>query len=261
MGTSQSSAGPGAGVALVPPWAEDPPGSPDDDPEVGDGAPDQLPTAEPGRFRDARRSLGDFARTGSADSLRRSLHHYVSSGYGGSAVMGRRLGGTASTAGRLDASLRAGTDARDAALASGGDVNAILDAIVEAARPVDGTQDSESTRAAIRDSLSELLERFPDADLTALSDVQREFVLERYVALDVLGRFCLDMQRTIIDKAPTAAVALQRLGQIRAFINEEVAAAFRRNLVDGQTLTSAGVAALSRRALRDTLRVFEDYVT
>ena len=39
-----------------------------------------------------------------------------------------------------------GTSLRDAALANGSDANAVLDAIVDAASPADGTQDKEASR-------------------------------------------------------------------------------------------------------------------
>ena len=87
------------------------------------------------------------------------------------------MAGTASTAGALGnalSALAAGEPAEagsplDPALLSGRSVDDIMDAVVEAVRPVDGTQDAEASRAAIRDALAELLTRFPDADLLSLA--------------------------------------------------------------------------------------------
>lgn len=128
MGTSQSSTGPGAGVALVPPWADDVPQDNPLDPSA-DNTPDEPDQnrpqeAPPARFRDTRRSLGSYARNGDSRDLRRALGHYVRSGYGGTATMTRRLGGTAATAGRLGSMFQSGrtpdgTSLRDAALANG----------------------------------------------------------------------------------------------------------------------------------------------
>ena len=176
-------------------------------------------------------------------------------GYGGGETMSRRLGGTAATAGRLNGVLQTGlrpdgNALRDAALASSADVNVLLDAIVDAASPENGTQDRESSRRAIRDSLTDLLDRFPDADLLALSDVQREFVIERYTALDVYGRFCLDLQQTIVDKAIDPATGLRRLRQVREFIYQQVSAAFRAIRGKGGSATKASVARLNAQALR-----------
>lgn len=280
MGTSQSSAGPGARVALVPPWAADLPPEPEPEldspsPDPSDTGPNDIddpppgpatsPVAVPGRFRDARRALGRYARRGDTADLRRAVGHYVSSGYGGASTMGRRLAATSATANRLGSVVTSGqsphgTDLRDQVLASGADANQIVDAIVEAVRPVDGTQDAEASRRAIGDALSDLLEQFPDADPLALDAAQRDFVIERYIALDVYNRFALDMQRTVIEKAPDATTALSRMKQIQAYIREQVAAGFRRVHDRGARPTSQGVSAMVRLALVETLLIFEEYL-
>lgn len=270
MGTSQSSTGPGAGVALVPPWADDVPPDDRSDPST-DGPPDEPDQsrpqeAPPARFRDTRRSLGTYARNGDSRDLRRSLGHYVRSGYGGTATMTRRLGGTAATAGRLGSMFQSGrtpdgTSLRDAALANGSDANAVLDAIVDAANPADGTQDKEASRLSIRNALSDLLVRFPDADLFALTEVQRNYVIERYAALDVYARFCLDLQKTVLGKAPDAVTGMRRLRYIREFISEQVSASFRKIRDDSETPTTRSIAQLTRAALRETLAVFEEYTS
>jgi len=83
-----------------------------------------------------------------------------------------------------------------------------MDAIVDAVQPSSGTQDAEASRSAISESLSELLQRFPEADLLELTDEQREYVIERYVGLDVFQRFALDLGKDIQEKAPTPKIAL-----------------------------------------------------
>ncbi|MFF1831167.1 Qat anti-phage system associated protein QatB [Paenarthrobacter sp. NPDC058040] len=221
------------------------------------------PTA---RFRGARRSLGEYARNGDSRELRRALGHYVRTGYGGSGTMNRRLGGTGATANRLGGVLRSGrmpdgTELRDAIIASGSDVNIVLDAIADAASPIDGTQDKEASRRAVRDSLSELLVKYPDADLAALTDDQRMFVIERYAALDVYGRFCLDLQKTVLEKASDAATGLRRMKSIRDFVVQQVAAAFRAVRERGSMTDTKSIARLTSRALQETLSVFEEYTT
>lgn len=270
MGTSQSSNGPGAGVALVPPWADEVPQDNPSDPsadhtseEPDRNRPEEAP---PARFRDTRRSLGSYARNGDSRDLRRALGRYVRSGYGGTATMTRRLGGTATTASRVGTILQSGrtpdgTSLRDAALANGGDANAVLDAIVDAASPYDGTQDKEASRLSIRNALSDLLTRFPDADLFALTDAQRNYVIERYTALDVYGRFCLDLQKTVLDKAPDAVTGMRRLRYIREFISEKVSASFRKVRENNASPTTRSIAQLTRAALHETLAVFEEYTS
>ncbi|MDR7166233.1 hypothetical protein J2X12_004287 [Pseudarthrobacter oxydans] len=154
-----------------------------------------------------------------------------------------------------------GTELRDAIIAGGNDVNVVLDAIADAASPIDGTQDKEASRRAVRDSLSELLVKYPDADLAALTDVQRLFVIERYAALDVYGRFCLDLQKTVMEKASDAATGLRRLKSIREFVVQQVAAAFRAVRERGLATDTRSIARLTSEALKETLAVFEEYTT
>ncbi|MCG5238035.1 Qat anti-phage system associated protein QatB [Xanthobacter oligotrophicus] len=213
------------------------------------------------------RSLGDYANSGETGAMRRGFGHYVRTGYGGSGTAARRMGGTAATAGALGgvlAGLAGGQAAQpgsplDPALLAGRSAGEIMGAVVEAVRPVDGTQDAEASRAAIRDALSELLTRFPDADLLNLTPEEREFVIERFTAHDVFRRFDLDVGQTIREKAPSVATALSRLKQAREYVKETVAAAFRKLRAAGHPLTAGHITTVVRAALRETFEVFEGY--
>lgn len=293
MGTSQSSAGPGGGVPMVPPWTPPATPAPSDDgvaaavdgqeipPGPASSPSDSGPAAVPaaaaptpnlapsGRFQAVRRNLGTFGRTGDGRSLRRGLGQYVRNGYGGSATTTRRFGGTARTAGALANALSSlagaggaeggGDGSLDRSILAGQTVDEVMDAVVEAVRPVDGTQDSEAERASIRDALSELLTLHPDADLLNLDDNQRAIAVERFTASDVFRRIDLDIGKAVRDKAPSAAMAMSRLKQIRDYIREAVAASFRRLREAGRTLTSGRVSEVVREALRETFIVFEGY--
>jgi hypothetical protein len=282
MGTSQSSKGPPGGVPMVPPWVPDA-AAPEAPPAPESAAPPedasqqatppatttplQPPSIAPAaRFSGARRSLGSFARSGGVDDMRRGVGHYVRSGYGGGRTAATRFGGTASTAGALHgalSSIAAGQGAPgspiEPVLLAGRSARQVMDAIVEAVRPPDGTQDAEASRAAIRDALSELLTKFEEADLLNLSPEQREFVIERFVAIDVYRRFFLDLGKTIQDKAPSAATASSRLKQVKDYVKETVAASFRKLREAGQRLSSGSVKQIVRSALRETMQVFEGY--
>jgi hypothetical protein len=135
-----------------------------------------------------------------------------------------------------------------------------MDAVVEAVRPPDGTQDAEASRAAIRDALSELLTMFPDADLLNLSEDQRATVIERFVALDVFRRAALDVGKIIQDKAPTATAGAGRLKEVKEYIKQSVAAAFRKLHNAGNRVTAGRVAQVVRDALAETFQVFEAYI-
>jgi hypothetical protein len=265
---------------MVPAWVDDLPIAPEDLPPtqggdelpIFDGAAQDpsstillaVPIAPSGRFANGRLNTGNFARTGNQNSLRRGVAQYIRHGYGGSSTFTRRMSGTARTAARLEGVLQRGTlpdgtRLQDAVLASGGDVGIVLDAVVNAVRDTDGSQDAEASRISVRDALSDLLGRFPDADLSALTDAQRSFVIERFAALDVYARFVLDMQATVMAKAGDPATALTRLRQIKSYISETVGAGFRRARAVGVP-TSRTTAALTRAALTEACRVFEEYL-
>jgi hypothetical protein len=282
MGTSASSNGAPSGVPLVPPWVPDSTTGNDTVGGGGDTADQGRPAAPPapvspqqpvpiaprGRFGPSRISLGQYARSGSSDEMRRGVGHYVSKGLGGKGTATRRFGGTASTAGTLYGALssaalgRASTPGSplDPALLAGRTADEIMDAVVEAVRPIDGTQDAEASRMAIREALSELLKRFPEADLLNLSDDQRIFAIERFVAGDVFIRFRLDVGKALQDKAPNASGALMRFKEVKDYIKETVSAAFRQVRVAGQMLNALRIPQMVRQALGEAFRVFEDYV-
>ena len=198
--------------------------------------------------------------------MRQSLGRYVRSGYGGSATATKRFGGTAQTAGVLYGALSPTERGQislpggnlDVAVLSGRSANEVMDAVVEAVRPIDGTQDAEASRVAIKEALAELLTKFPDAALLELSEAQRMFAVERYVAVDVFRRFSLDVGKTIQDKAPTIKAGLVRLKEVRDYIKETVSAAFKK-VGSAASLTASKVAMLSSAALKETFTVFESY--
>lgn len=287
MGTSQSSNGSPSGVPMVPPWVPDIPLSvapPVVLPPIGtapETTPNQalpessapteprqpIPVAPSGRFGSARRNLGDYAHSGDRNGMKRGLGQYVKKGYGGSTTATRRFGGTAQTANALYSALSGGTNnpyatpgsPLDPVLMEGRSADEVMDAVVEAIRPVDGTQDAEASRTAIKDALSEVLARYPDADLNAMLEEHRELAIERYVASDVFRRFELDIGKTIIGRAPNAATGMGRLKEIREYVRETVAASFRQLRDAGHRLATGRITQIVQSALRETFQIFEGY--
>ena len=196
--------------------------------------------------------------------MRRGLGHYVRTGLQGARSGVQRFGGTAATAGALYGALSglASGGARDntrldRAILSGRSAQEVISAIVEAIRPVDGTQDGEASRDAVQRALAATLEQFPDADLLNLTEAERLFATERYVAQDVFNRAWLDLGKHIQASAPSAASALAHLAEMRDYIRQVVSSAFRKLETAGQVLDARKVAALARDSLRETLHVFE----
>lgn len=290
MGTSASSKGPGGGVPMIPPWVPPVPPNPPQNPDQAEpttdagqdgpspAPPDQSPAqqaiqpqsspiAPARRFVGARLKLGKFGREGDRRYMQRGLKDYVRKGYGGRATAVRRFGGTAETAGTLYGTLsssaggqaQASGSALEPALLAGRSAREVMDAIIEAVRPADGTQDAEGSRAAIKDALSELLTIFPDADLLNLTEDQRGIVIERFVALDINQRVILDIGNAIQAKALTATVGLSRLKEVKEYIKQTVAAAFRKLHSGGHRVTTGRVNEVVRAALEETFQVFEEY--
>lgn len=298
VGTSASSKGPTGGVPMVPPWVPPipplpaaPPDPQDQDADMEGGPADgnpapaapvptvilqpstqigPIPLAASGRFFGARLNLGKFASSGGKTRhLRRALSDYVRKGYGGRGTTVRRFGGTAATANRLYGALSdvargqvgSGASPLDPALLAGRSAREVMDAVVEAVRPSDGTQDAEASRAAIKDAMSELLTLFPNADLLNLNEEQRQAAIERFVAIDVHRRVMLDIGKAIQDKAPTAVAGLARIKEVKDYIKQTVASAFRKLRRISQFATTTGrVNQIVRAVLEETFKIFEDYL-
>ena len=198
--------------------------------------------------------------------MRRGLGGYVHKGYGGSGTAAKRFGGSARTAGVLYGALNPTTRAQislpggqlDPAVLHGRSADAVMNAVVDAVRPVDGTQDAEAGRYAIKEALSELLTQFPDAQLLDLTEAQRLFAVERYLAQDVYRRFELDVGMAVQQKAPTLSEALARLKEVKDYIKETIAAAVKKVGTPAK-MTAQAVAKLADSVLLETFKVFESY--
>lgn len=279
MGTSQSSNGAPPNQPIVPPWTpdlpQDSPSEKDPADENGLGADGtdketsqpESPVAPSRRFDPARRSIGEWANSGKSAAMRKGLGQYIKKGYGGSSTATKRLAGTAQTAGGLFSALAPDSEnpyrADGAALSStalaGKSAHEIIDIIVEAVRPVDGTQDCEASRDSMKEALSDLLTVFQNADLQQLSNEERHFVIERFVAGDVFRRIDLDLGKNIRDRVPNTATALRRLKDIKDYVKETVSAAFKKLAKQGLVLTNQRVVQIVNSAIRETCEVFEGY--
>jgi hypothetical protein len=279
MGTSQSGKGPGPNVPIIPPWVSD-----TDEPSKNDSdqnaEPDQdgeddsqnvknvdAPLiAPPARFSNSRRNLSSFARTGDTGDLKKSVGHYFNKGYGGSKTAARRFAGTARTAVSLYSTLSAvasgqQTDQLDVELLKGRSPKEIIDILVEAVKPVDGTQDSEIARTSLNEALSELLEGNENVDLLNLTEDEKILVIEKYISLDVFGRFDMDLGEIVLKNAPSPTSALSRLKDVKDYIKEVVSSAFRKVYKSGGKLTSSTIGNIIKSALEDAFNVFEEYIT
>lgn len=250
MGTSQSSNGSPSGVPMVPPWAEP-----------------NAPISESSRFGPAKRNLGDFIGNGNQGSMQRGIGQYIKKGYGGSRTATSRMSGTSAKAQTLfSALLNPGQNPfsqngapLDPVLLAGKSAQEIMDAIVEVVAPVDGTQDTEASRESVKDALSELLDQYPNIDLLNLNDDQRAFALEKFVCGDVYRRIYLDLGKSIQKKAPSLALGVNRLKEVRDYVREKVSASFRELKQTGIQLVSNQISTIVSNAIQETFKVFEGY--
>lgn len=287
MGTSKSSAGSPSGVPMVPPWVPPIPESipdigpnPEENPEGGEETQQptepqfvplgpSVPALSPkGRFGSTRRGLGNFVKTGDAGDLKKSLGNYVRKGYGGANTAVRRMGKTVSVAGALFSAF-SDLSANDPALSGtlldpnllrGKTSKEVMDAIVETVCPSDGTQDAEAARRSVNDALSELLSQFPNADQTQLSDEQKSFVIEKFVAIEVFQRFSLDVGKVIVEKASSPTDGAMKLKQVKDYIKQCVESEFRKLREKGFALVRNSANQIVAAAIFQTYKVFESYL-
>lgn len=267
MGTSASSRGPRSGpdIPIVPPWVDNPPAAQPQSPQPPQP---QLPfePSQPGRWRGVRTSLGRFAGGGEdrGRHLRRGLSHYSSSGMGGSGNAARRMGGTASAASALHSALTSLANGdplpqdlgiNPQALA-GRSPAEIADILVDAIRPIDGTQDAEATRDSVARALSDIL--VENNDLTNLTPAQVDQVTASTLGYDVALRIELDVGKSIIDKAPTKSEGLERLQEMKDYVREVVAAEYATERARVGTVGRAAIDRISRNAIKQTFEVFEE---
>lgn len=271
MGTSQSSKGPGSKLPIVPPWVSDPDNG--NGSTVSGEAPEQpvqaseqqILLAPARRFADARRSIGSFAKTGNKVQMKKALGSYVRTSYGGAKTVAKRHANTSRTAVTLY-DILSPQNAREAIeriierpIFEGQSAEELMNAIVEATRPVDGTQDAEANRRSIKDALADLLEKFPNADLLQLSEEERMFAAQQYIFWDIFKRFQLDLGTAIHNKAPDIATALTRLKEVRDYIKETVSATFNKLQKAGEKPDKNTVGRIINSALKETFDIFSSY--
>nr|WP_305852085.1 Qat anti-phage system associated protein QatB [Aeromicrobium sp. CFBP 8757] len=235
-----------------------------DDPTEESANPDLLltPLAPPRRFAEARRNIGEFANTSDSVSMRRGLREYTRTGYGGAEGLTARFGGTVRQSERLFNALdpsQSETSERQRLLAATSGAVALLDIVVEIVAPVDGTQDAESSRAAVFEAIAELQNQYPSANILELTAQQRDVLIEEFVAVSVYQRVILDIGDAISAKAPSIQAESSRLQQIRDFIKATVSGAFTEGRIVGLPTTSPDIASRTRDALQRTFQVFKDW--
>ncbi|UKK86183.1 hypothetical protein L7H23_08830 [Sphingopyxis sp. BSN-002] len=132
----------------------------------------------------------------------------------------------------------------------------IADALVDAIRPIDGTQDAEATRDSVARALSDILDQ--NADITSLTPQQIDQVTASTLGYDVALRIELDVGKAIIAKAPTKSEGLERLQEMKDYVREVVAAEYAAERTSVGSVGRAAIERISRNAIQQAFEVFEE---
>ena len=184
MGTSASSMGPGAGVSLDPEWLDDIELPNQDNTQSDDYNADnrenddqsdekkaddnEKPDIAPKfRFASARRGMREYVRSGSKDSLRKSLGHYSKTGMGGAKSLSKRMRTSTKVAANFFHTFQSLRDNENFALGKilselqgrGANANEIIDTIINNVCPNGGSLDEVSCRDSGRFALSEFMDQ------------------------------------------------------------------------------------------------------
>ena len=260
MGTSASSKGPGAGVSFDPPWLDeiDVPGQNKQDnvnPATG--------IAPKARFGSARRSMGEYVRSGSKESARRSLGHYSKTGMGGAQNVARRMRTSTKTASNFFNTFRSLRDDTSFALGKelanlknrGGDASEVIDTIVKHICPNGGSIDEVSCRDSGTSALSEFMDQNPVADFSNLSDDQIWTLTATYLTNEVFSRIQMDIGQAFEKQDVPYVDRVNRLNDMKEYIQSEIAT--QMNTLRQSDDQNVDMDQLFQETIRNTFEVFE----
>ena len=269
MGTSASHSGPKPGVSFDPPWLDDidyptteAPAVPAQNPQTAPAVP---PLAPPARFGNARRSMGDYRRSGSRESLAKSLGHYSRTGMGGAQNVANRMRHSASVASKMYSSfslLREGNEPTISSIISkyrsvNADVYGLIDAIAGYICGDGGSLDETSSRDAVSSALSDLFDKNPDVDITALSDDSVWSLVSSFISYEAFSRIQLDIGQGFETKDISLADCVTRLNDMREYLESEISSQINviRNEIGNKP--PSDLQKIMMTAIEKTFKVFE----
>ena len=256
MGTSASSKGPGAGVSFDPPWLDDidVPGQENQNNNVNPA----IGIAPKARFGNARRSMGEYVRSGSKDSVRRSLGHYSKTGMGGAQNVARRMRTSTKTASNFFNTFRSLRD--DTTFSLGKEISELknrgaIDAIVSHICPNGGSIDEVSCRDSGTSALSEFMDQNPDADFGNLSDDQIWSLTAIYLGNEAFNRIQMDIGQAFEKQDVPYVERVTRLNDMREYIQSEIA--IQMDALRKTADQNVDMNQLFQDTIKNTFEVFE----
>lgn len=268
MGTSASHSGPKSGVSFDPPWLDDI----DDNPMIP-AVPEQevqeTPAtplfAPPARFNSARRNLGDYIKSGSRDSLKKSLGHYSRTGMGGARNVANRMRHSASIASKLYSSFNSLREGNEPTISSiinnyrteNTDLYVMIDAITGYICGNEGSLDETSSINSVSAALSDLFEKNPDIDIANPSDDNVWSLVSSFLSYEAFSRIQLDIGQGFETKNIPLNDRIIRLKDMREYLESEISSQvsiIRRELVNK---LPSDLHNLMMIAIERTFKVFE----
>jgi len=134
----------------------------------------------------------------------------------------------------------------------------IIDALIDALCPVDGTQDAEASRDSAARALSDIVEQ--GSDVLELDQGQIDWVVQAFLGNELAHRIALDVGTAVIDKAPSAKIGQQRLEEMQSYVREELSQRYAERRALHGSLDRQTAAQLGRDVIRDTFDIFESYL-
>lgn len=279
MGTSASSMGPGSGVSLDPEWLDDIelPNQDNDRPdELNDHnnesdnsiddeqkdmeTPDMAPKL---RFANARKGMGEYVRSGSKESLRKSLGHYSKTGMGGAEKLSKRMRTSTKVASYLFQTFQSLRDNEDFWLGKilsdlkerDADANEIIDTIIEHVCPNGGSLDEVACRDSGRFALSEFMNRNPDADISKLTDDQIWSLTCTFLGNEAFSRVQLDIGQSFEKQEISAVERVNRMNEMKEYLQSEISAQLNRLRNNDRQMID--MQKLFQKAIKNTFKVYE----
>lgn len=273
MGTSASSNGPAGNVPFDPPWLDDIvlPGDvsqPDGDTPTSDSddnqpSPEPLEVAPSRRFSNARRSLGEFARTGQDESFRRAVGYYSKVGMGGARNVARRMRTSTRVAANAFNFLQAAREGTDPVINDwiasltrrNSGPREIGNEIIRRVLPLGGSQDEVACQESMAQAIGDLLKEFPDIDLLHLDDNDIWILIESFLSYEAFNRLYLDIGQVFENSTLSPRDRVSRMNEMQSYLKAELQAQIES--VRGKNAKSNQLQFILQSALQNTFTVYE----
>jgi len=285
MGTSTSSKGPESGVPFDPPWLDNAGGNDgtdqddnensdetDSDKNPGDSSiPGKKPSpnmelAPTGRFKNARTSLGKYAKEGDNAYLRKALGHYSKTGMGGASRLANRMQKTTKTAASIVKLLSSPSSTSNTEekqwftnlYNSDASARDVINEIVKRLLPESGGLEENSCSDSIAKALSEFIEINDDADLAHLNESEIKDIVESFLSYEAYNRLMQDMGQLFERSKITPTQSVHLRNEIREYLKSELSRQLDKLWDTTKNPSQAQLNQIMKLTIENSFKVYED---